>query len=101
MSDGITCQECFNAEATMQLDYVYLCDDCYHKKSNEVKSVSKSIVIKYFLNNKQYAQRLDSNHVPRKHDLIRFKGVVYVITSVVWIEDEIHPTVHIEIDTSI
>ena len=44
----IICQECFEAEATMQLDCVYLCSDCYHKKSNEVKSVSKSIVTTNF-----------------------------------------------------
>ena len=42
---GITCQECFEADATMQHDDgTYCCIDCYHKKCNEVKSVSKSIV---------------------------------------------------------
>lgn len=98
---GITCQECFNAEATMYFNTVEVCDDCYHTKSNEVESVSKPIVINYFLHDKQYAQRIGSDHIPRSHDLIRFNNTVYVITSVCWIEDEPRPTVHIEMDTHI
>jgi hypothetical protein len=31
---GLTCQECFNAEATMYFETVEVCDDCYHNKSN-------------------------------------------------------------------
>ena len=36
MSGGIICQECFNFEATMQVDDgEYLCFDCYQHKDDK------------------------------------------------------------------
>jgi hypothetical protein len=54
-----------------------------------------SITIKYYLYNRLFAER-SRNFIPRVGELIRFKGIIYKIHTVVVIEDEGHP--HIAID---
>lgn len=50
----------------------------------------------YFLNNEEYAGRT-RDHIPRKEDCVRLKGVVYEISCIVWIEDDRKPYVAIYI----
>lgn len=54
------------------------------------------MLIKYYLNNKEYASRTREN-VPRIGEKVRFKGLDYNITSVLWNEDFSLETVYITI----
>jgi len=54
------------------------------------------ILIRYFIGDVEYASRT-REHVPAKHDLIRFNGDGFEITRVLWIEDGDRPEVQITI----
>lgn len=45
------------------------------------------IKIKYFVGGKEYAERF-KEHIPRKNELVRFKHIVYIVVTIVHIEDQ-------------
>jgi hypothetical protein len=53
--------------------------------------------ITYIFNGEPYAGRT-SEFIPRKGDEVRFRGVVYSVLRVVWIEDEGTPRIAIDIE---
>ncbi len=55
------------------------------------------MLIKYYLEGVEFAART-RDLIPRQNEAIRFKGNLYLIETVVWIEDEDREYVAIDIE---
>lgn len=61
-------------------------------------TIDDKFEIKYFVKDKEFASR-SRRVVPRMGDEVRLREVIYTVTRVVWIEDDLyHPFVAIELE---
>ena len=58
------------------------------------------MLIRYYLGGVEFAART-RDLVPRQNETIRFNGNLYLIDTVVWIEDEVREYVAIDIERAL
>tara|TARA_R110000744_G_scaffold20470_2_gene53753 strand:- start:251 stop:445 length:195 start_codon:yes stop_codon:yes gene_type:complete len=54
------------------------------------------VKIKYFVDGKQFVERF-KEHIPRKGELVRFKKIVYVVVTIVYVEEGEDPFVSMDL----